>query len=263
MDLKPSRKIDYLRKLTLNRIIDQAIRFDMWNGFLVWGEKRMGKSSLALKKARYAWGSWKKVFEHLVFTHEEFLSIFSQYKDKVGQAIDTGSINKAIELRCRAIIWDDISAFLHATTMNYLDKNVMTLINNMTLISQYVANLFITTDDVDKVPSVLFNEVNFVIYATDRGEAIVFYLKKWPKFRGSAGKSYRKLYTLFGITWSGLPSEIELLYRQYRHGHTLELEEIASFRPGEEEDEKFDVGEKEISISSDDDLIDAIEKLLR
>ena len=273
--LRPKRKIEYLRTLTLNRIIDQAIKYDMWNGIIIWGEKRLGKSALALRKLRYAWGSWQKAFQHLVFTHTEFLNLFQKYRDEYTAYIEeSGIAPEALELaisrRCRGIVWDDISSFLHATTMNYMDKEVQILINNLTLIAQYISNLIITTDDIDKVPSVIFNEINFIIYAVDRGQAIVFYLKKWPKFRGAAGKSYKKIYTLFGVEWEKLPPKIELLYRKIRHEHTLSLEELASFRPifneldreWRDNEKTYTIPKKEVVVDRVSDLIDKLHELI-
>ena len=104
--LRPIRQIDYLRTLTLNEIIQQAIQYDMWNGMIIWGEKRLGKSALALRKLRYAWGSWERALQHLVFTHTEFMSIFHKYRERVGQLLDEEGVplEKVIQNRCRGVV---------------------------------------------------------------------------------------------------------------------------------------------------------------
>jgi len=241
--IKPKRLVKYIRDhLDPNLLLLQAYYYDFINTIVVWGPKRHGKSAWAIKKARYMHGSWDKAFEHLCFTVDEFLEIYEKYRMKIEGILNRDDLSPdeiykmRVLGRCKCLVWDDVSAYFHASTVNYWDMTVAEAINKFVLAGQYIANLIITTDDIDKMPENLWREVEFQVYAFERGRALVLKKAKMPKFKGQA-RAYIKTYPMWIIYWRDVRPEIRIAYERIRDKHSSMLKELAHLKSIMKEDE--------------------------
>ncbi len=192
---------------TLKNMLWDAIRNDKHNVIPIWGEMGLGKTSLALWTAYSILGDWDRVKNTVVFTFKEMREL----------------ILNSVKYRKRlaVVIWDDIAVYFHRASIQYMHPDVKDFFSKYNFIRPYIANLLITTPNIEFIPRQLLDFATADILVNKRGEGDFDRSKLLRKFQGNT-RTFRKNYDGRDVTWKPLPEKIQRWYDEERHRHSLE-----------------------------------------
>lgn len=188
----------------LANLMRDAIRNDKHNVIPIWGEMGLGKTSLALWALYDIYEDWDMVFRHIAFTFWEF------------QALIQDAVKH--NYRIAAILWDDIAVYFHRAAIVYTNPVIRTFFARYNFVRPYVANVLLTTPNIDFVPRQLLDFATADIFITARGQGDFDRSKLLRNYKGKA-MTRRKNYDGRDVTWEQLPPDVEGRYKRLRHEH--------------------------------------------
>jgi len=190
----------------MNMIWD-AIRNDKHNVIPIWGEMGLGKTSLALWVLYRVYGDWELVKKNVVFTFHEMMAL----------------LKMAVKLRARLalILWDDIAVYFHRASIQYMHPEVKDFFSKYNFIRPYLANMAITTPNIEFIPRQLLDFATADVYVTRRGYGDFDRSRILRKYQGNT-RTFRKNYDGRDVEWEKLPPDIQKWYDDERHAHATE-----------------------------------------
>jgi len=135
----------------------------------------------------------------------------------------TELLKMAVKLRVRLaiILWDDIAVYFHRASIQYMHPEVKDFFSKYNFIRPYLANMVITTPNIEFIPRQLLDFATADVYVKTRGFGDFDRSRILRKYQG-AQRTFRKNYDGRDVEWGPLPSEIQKWYDDERHAHAIE-----------------------------------------
>ena len=186
-------------------MIYDAVRNDGWEFWLVWGIKGHGKTTLALELAHRFYRSWKKVFDHLVFTDAQLRNKILAFEDDP-------------DYRVPLMVWDDPGVFM--SKYKYRDLLAVEFIEFFVAIRPRLAVLIMAAPLPTSILKGLRQDLTATIFLPKRGWYI-FQRHVWQEDFHSINARFRKIKIQEG-PFPAIDNDVFDRYKRLRHTNLLE-----------------------------------------
>lgn len=211
---------------SLTNMLWDAIKNNKHNVIPIWGEMGLGKTSLAMWTAYKILGDWESVKKIVVFT-------FDEMRNKIMEAV-------RFNRRLGVVVWDDIAVYFHRASIQYMHPDVKDFFSKYNFIRPYMANLLITTPNIEFIPRQLLDFATADILVKSRGEGDFDRSRVLRRFQGN-NRTFRKNYDGRNVVWGPLPDDIQKWYDDERHAHSVDAfenpEDIFMYNMPDKDDE--------------------------